>query len=67
MIRILHAITLSSVIQIVKRSFRLFFEKNSSVELITSDENYAIAKSNLNINIPVEAYSKTYFLDGPNK
>ena len=66
MTSIVHAITLSSAIQIVKRSFRLFLEKNSSVELITSDESYAIAKSQLNINIPAQAYSKTYFLDGPN-
>ena len=51
---IVFAITGASAMQIGERSIQLLLENNQSVDLILSKGAYEVAKSERNINIPVE-------------
>ena len=55
------AITGASAIQLGERSIQLLLKNNKSVELILSKGAYEVAKSERNINIPVEPNSQTDF------
>ena len=48
------AITGASAMQIGERSIQVLLENNKSVDLILSKGAYEVAKSERNINIPVE-------------
>ena len=55
------AITGASAIQLGERSIQLLLENNKTVDLILSKGAYEVAKSERNINIPVEPNSQTDF------
>ena len=55
------AITGASAIQLGERSIQLLLENNKTVDLILSKGAYEVAKSERNINIPVESNSQTDF------
>ena len=55
------AITGASAIQLGERSIQLLLENNNSVDLILSKGAYEVAKSERNINIPVEPKSQADF------
>ena len=55
------AITGASAIQLGERSIQLLLENNHDVDLILSKGAYEVAKSERNINIPVEPKSQTEF------
>ena len=55
------AITGASAIQLGERSVQLLLENNKNVDLILSKGAYEVAKSERNINIPVEPNSQAYF------
>ena len=55
------AITGASAIQLGERSIQLLLENNKSVDLILSKGAYEVAKSERNINIPVEPKSQADF------
>ena len=54
-------ITGASAMQIGERSIQLLLENNKTVDLILSKGAYEVAKSERNINIPVESSSQTDF------
>ena len=58
MTNIVIAITGASAMQIGERSIQLLLENNRSVDLILSKGAYEVAKSERNINIPVEPNSQ---------
>ena len=53
------AITGASAIQLGERSVQLLLENNKNVDLILSKGAYEVAKSERNLNIPVEPNSQT--------
>ncbi len=55
------AITGASAIQLGERSIQLLLENNKNVDLILSKGAYEVAKSERNINIPVEPNSQVDF------
>ena len=55
------AITGASAMQIGERSIQLLLENNKNVELILSKGAYEVAKSERNINIPVEPNAQSEF------
>tara|TARA_B100001250_G_scaffold366940_1_gene348642 strand:+ start:203 stop:811 length:609 start_codon:yes stop_codon:yes gene_type:complete len=55
------AITGASAIQLGERSIQLLLENNKNVDLILSKGAYEVAKSERNVNIPVEPNSQTIF------
>ncbi len=55
------AITGASAMQIGERSLQLLLENNRSVDLILSKGAYEVAKSERNINIPVEPNAQCQF------
>ena len=55
------AITGASAMQLGERSIQLLLENNQSVDLILSKGAYEVAKSERNINIPVEPNTQTEF------
>ena len=55
------AITGASAIQLGERSLQLLLENNKRVDLILSKGAYEVAKSERNINIPVEPKSQSIF------
>ena len=55
------AITGASAMQLGERSIQLLLENNKTVDLILSKGAYAVAKSERNINIPVEPISQCDF------
>ena len=55
------AITGASAIQLGERSIQLLLENNKNVDLILSKGAYEVAKSERNMNIPVEPNSQTNF------
>ena len=55
------AITGASAIQLGERSIQLLLENNKNVELILSKGAYEVAKSERNINIPVEPNAQSEF------
>tara|TARA_Y100001968_G_C19116832_1_gene599986 strand:- start:75 stop:683 length:609 start_codon:yes stop_codon:yes gene_type:complete len=55
------AITGASAMQIGERSIQLLLENNKNVDLILSKGAYQVAKSERNIDIPVESKSQTDF------
>ncbi len=55
------AITGASAMQLGERSIQLLLENNKSVDLILSKGAYEVAKSERNINIPVEPISQSDF------
>ena len=55
------AITGASAMQIGERSLQLLLENNRSVDLILSKGAYEVAKSERNINIPVEPNAQCHF------
>ena len=55
------AITGASAMQIGERSIQLLLENNRSVDLILSKGAYEVAKSERNINIPVEPKAQTEY------
>ena len=55
------AITGASAMQIGERSIQLLLENNKTVDLILSKGAYEVAKSERNINIPVESTSQADF------
>ena len=55
------AITGASAMQIAERSIQLLLENNYSVDLILSKGAYEVAKSERNINIPVEPATQSEF------
>ena len=55
------AITGASAMQIGERSIQLLLENNNTVDLILSKGAYEVAKSERNINIPVESKSQADF------
>ena len=55
------AITGASAMQIGERSIQLLLENNKTVDLILSKGAYEVAKSERNINIPVESTSQAEF------
>ena len=55
------AITGASAMQIGERSIQLLLENNRSVDLILSKGAYEVAKSERNINIPVEPKAQSDF------
>ena len=55
------AITGASAMQIAERSIQVLLENNKSVDLILSKGSYEVAKSERNINIPVEAKAQREF------
>tara|TARA_B100000965_G_C19596868_1_gene760674 strand:+ start:3383 stop:3991 length:609 start_codon:yes stop_codon:yes gene_type:complete len=61
MTSIVIAITGASAIQLGERSIQLLLENNKNVDLILSKGAYEVAKSERNINIPVEPNSQVNF------
>ena len=61
MSNIVIAITGASAMQIGERSIQLLLENNKTVDLILSKGAYEVAKSERNINIPVESTSQADF------
>ena len=61
MTNIVIAITGASAMQIGERSIQLLLENNLSVDLILSKGAYEVAKSERNINIPVEPKAQSEF------
>ncbi len=61
MTSIVIAITGASAMQIGERSIQLLLENDRSVDLILSKGAYAVAKSERNINIPIEPNAQTDF------
>ena len=61
MTSIVLAITGASAMQIGERSIQLLLENNRSVDLILSKGAYEVAKSERNINIPVEPNAQTSY------
>ena len=61
MTSIVLAITGASAIQLGERSIQLLLENNKTVDLILSKGAYEVAKSERNINIPVEPNSQSDF------
>ncbi len=61
MTKIVIAITGASAMQIGERSIQLLLENNRSVDLILSKGAYEVAKSERNINIPVEPKAQADF------
>jgi len=59
MTRIVIAITGASAMQIGERSIQVLLENDRSVDLILSKGAYEVAKSERNINIPVEPNAQT--------
>ncbi len=59
--KIVIAITGASAMQIGERSVQLLLKNNRSVDLILSKGAYAVAKSERNINIPVEPSAQCKF------
>tara|TARA_B100001250_G_scaffold274231_1_gene236837 strand:- start:61 stop:669 length:609 start_codon:yes stop_codon:yes gene_type:complete len=55
------AITGASAMQIGERSIQVLLENNQSVDLILSKGAYQVAKSERNINIPVEPKAQSLF------
>tara|TARA_Y100001968_G_scaffold136799_1_gene124975 strand:- start:16261 stop:16869 length:609 start_codon:yes stop_codon:yes gene_type:complete len=55
------AITGASALQLGERSLQLLLENNKKVDLIISKGAYEVAKSERNINIPVESKSQCAF------
>ena len=55
------AITGASAMQLGERSIQLLLENNKNVDLILSKGAYEVAKSERNINIPVESTSQADF------
>ena len=55
------AITGASAIQLGERSIQLLLENNKTVDLILSKGAYEVAKSERNINIPIEPNAQTDF------
>ncbi len=55
------AITGASAMQIGERSVQLLLENNQSVDLILSKGAYEVAKSERNLNIPVEPKAQSLF------
>ena len=55
------AITGASAIQLGERSIQLLLKNNKNIDLILSKGAYEVAKSERNINIPVDPYSQTDF------
>ena len=55
------AITGASAMQIGERSVQVLLENNQSVDLILSKGAYEVAKSERNINIPVEPIAQSVF------
>ena len=55
------AITGASAMQLGERSIQLLLENNKNVDLIISKGAYEVAKSERNINIPVEAKAQSDF------
>ena len=55
------AITGASAMQLGERSIQLLLENNKAVDLILSKGSYEVAKSERNINIPVEPNSQADF------
>ena len=55
------AITGASAMQLGERSVQILLENNKSVDLILSKAAYEVAKSERNINIPVESNSQSDF------
>jgi len=55
------AITGASAMQLGERSIQLLLENNKKVDLILSKGAYEVAKSERNINIPVEPKNQAYF------
>tara|TARA_Y100001968_G_scaffold47652_1_gene37932 strand:- start:4139 stop:4747 length:609 start_codon:yes stop_codon:yes gene_type:complete len=55
------AMTGASALQIGERSIQLLLENNQSIDLILSKGAYEVAKSERNINIPVEPISQSDF------
>ena len=55
------AITGASAIQLGERSIQLLLENNKNVDLILSKGAYEVAKSERNINIPVEPKAQSFF------
>ena len=55
------AITGASAMQIGERSIQLLLENNKTVDLILSKGAYEVAKSERNINIPVEPKAQIDF------
>ena len=55
------AITGASAMQLGERSIQLLLENNKTVDLVLSKGAYEVAKSERNINIPVESNSQTDF------
>ena len=55
------AITGASAMQLGERSVQLLLENNKSVDLILSKGAYEVAKSERNLNIPIESKSQTDF------
>ena len=61
MTSIVIAITGASAMQLGERSIQLLLEKNKTVDLILSKGAYEVAKSERNINIPVEPKAQVSF------
>ncbi|MBW3041993.1 flavin prenyltransferase UbiX [Prochlorococcus marinus] len=59
--RIVIAITGASAMQLGERSIQLLLENDKSVDLILSKGAYEVAKSERNINIPVEPKAQSEF------
>ncbi len=59
--KIVIAITGASAMQIGERAIQVLLENNQSVDLILSKGAYEVAKSERNINIPVEPNSQSNF------
>ena len=55
------AITGASAMQLGERSIQLLLENDKNVDLILSKGAYEVAKSERNINIPVEPKAQAYF------
>ena len=55
------AITGASAMQLGERSIQLLLENNKTVDLVLSKGAYEVAKSERNINIPVDSNSQTDF------
>ncbi len=55
------AITGASAMQLGERSIQLLLENNKKIDLILSKGAYEVAKSERNINIPIEPKNQSYF------
>ena len=55
------AITGASAIQLGERSIQLLLQNNKTVDLIISKGAYEVAKSERNLNIPIEPKNQSYF------